>query len=123
MAAVQTLEVKNLDRPEETRPLVDKGHVDIVRLGGQTVGRTTFEPGWRWSEHVKPIAGTDTCQQTHLGYCISGRMKIRMNDGSEQEIGPGDVFSIPPGHEASIEGNETFVGIDFFGMEEYARRR
>ena len=122
MATVQMLEVKNLDRPEETRPLVDKGKVEIVRVGGQTVGRVTFEPGWRWSEHVKPLAGTDSCQQTHLGHCTSGRMHVRMDDGSEMEIGPGEVFSIPPGHDAWIVSDEPFVGVDFFGMEEYAKQ-
>ena len=73
------LEVRNPDQADETRPFVDKGRVEIVKLAGGTVGRGTFEPGWRWSEHVKPIAGTESCQAPHMGYCISGRMVVRID--------------------------------------------
>ena len=93
------LEVRNPDQADETRPFVDKGRVEIVKLSGGTVGRGTFEPGWRWSEHVKPIAGTESCQSSHMAYCVSGRMVVRMEDGTEKEIGPGDVLVIPPGHD------------------------
>ncbi len=116
-----TLEVKNLDSPDESRPLVSHGKVDVVKMGDLTVGRTVFEPGWRWSEHVKPIAGTDSCQSNHNGYCISGRMKVVMDEGEEAEIGPGDAFVISPGHDAWIEGDEPFVGVDFSGMAKYAK--
>ncbi|MFP5451208.1 MAG: cupin domain-containing protein [Thermoleophilia bacterium] len=115
------LEVRNHERADETRAFVDKGHADIVRLGDRIVGRGTFEPGWRWSEHVKPIVGTDSCQALHLGYCVSGRMAVRMNDGTEKEVGPGDVLVIPPGHDAWVVGDEPCVQIDFTGMDTYAK--
>jgi quercetin dioxygenase-like cupin family protein len=114
------LEKKSLDQPDETRP-VDKGSVEVVELEGATVMRTTFEPGWRWSESVKPIVGTDSCQVHHVGYVISGRMHVRMDDGEELEIGPGDVLQIPPGHDAWIVGDEPYVGLDFQGGAEYAK--
>jgi quercetin dioxygenase-like cupin family protein len=116
-----TLEVKSLDSPEETRPFTDKGKADLVNVGGATVGRAVFEPGWRWSEHVKPIAGTDSCQAGHTGYCLSGRMKVVMDDGEEAEIGPGDAFVISPGHDAWIVGDEPCVALDFSGMADYAK--
>src|SRR5687768_13914766 len=96
-----SLESKSLDRPDETRTMQQgKGKVEIVTLGGVTVGRGTFEPGWRWSEHVKPIAGTDSCQAAHTGYVLSGRMHMIMDDGTEGEAGPGDAFVAAPGHDA-----------------------
>ena len=114
------LEKKSLDHPDETRP-VDKGSVEIVELDGATVMRTTFQPGWRWSECVKPVVGTPSCQVGHLMHVVSGRMGVRMDDGSEVEFGPGDVGVIPPGHDAWIVGNESFVGIDFQGGAVYAK--
>lgn len=106
------IEVRNFGRPDETRPFDGKGRVEIVSLGGRELGKATFEPGWRWSENVKPIAQTDACEFDHLGYVISGRMRVRMNDGSEGEIGPGDVFAIPAGHDAEVIGDEPCVTID-----------
>ena len=79
------LAAKSFDSPDETRPFRGKGKADVVVVGGRTVGRGEFEPGWRWSENVKPIAGTDSCQTYHLGYVLSGRMKVFMDDGTEQE--------------------------------------
>lgn len=114
-------EVKSLDSPDETRPFEGKGRADVVELGGHTVGRAVFEPGWRWSTNVKPIAKTDSCQVHHLGYCVSGRMKVYMDDGSEIEIGPGDAFVIPPGHDAEVIGEEACVNLDFQGGD-YAKR-
>ena len=115
------LEVRNPDQADETRPFVDKGRVDVVKLSSGTVGRGTFEPGWRWSDHVKPIAGTTSCQSSHLAYCVSGRMGVRMDDGTEQQIGPGDIVVIPPGHDAWVVGDEPCVQVDFTGMENYAK--
>ena len=86
------MEIKSLDRPDETRPFAAKGQAAVVNIGGAAVLRGTFEPGWRWSEHVKPLAKTDSCQAAHAGYVLSGRMGIRMDDGTEGEVGPGDVF-------------------------------
>ncbi len=117
------VEVKSLDSPDETRPMADKGRVQVVTLGGVTVGRATLEPGWRWSEHVKPLAGTPSCQATHVGYVISGRMHLRMDDGTEREVGPGDAMVCPPGHDAWIVGSEPCIVLDFSGMAEYARPR
>ena len=111
---------KNFDSPEETRS-IDKGTVEVLNLGGVQVMRATFQPGWKWSECVKPVAGTDSCQVAHLVYTLSGRMAIRMDDGSETEVGTGDVVSIPPGHDAWIVGDEPYVGIDFQGGGNYAK--
>jgi hypothetical protein len=116
-------EVKNFESPDETRPFEGKGKADVLQIGGQTVGRGVFEPGWKWSENVKPIAGTDSCQVSHLGYCMSGRMKVHMDDGSEFEIGPGDVAAIPPGHDAEIVGDQECVFVDFGEFGEYAKRQ
>jgi quercetin dioxygenase-like cupin family protein len=107
-----TLEVKNLQAPDETRSF-GKGEAGIVSMGGVTVGRAVFQPGWRWSEHVKPIAGTDSCQVLHTGYVISGRLKVVLDDGTEAELGPGDAHVIPPGHDAWVVGDEPYVGVDF----------
>ena len=115
------LEVKNPDQADETRLSVDKGQVNVVKLSSGTVGRGTFEPAWRWSEHVKPIAGTKSCQSSHLAYCVSGRTGVRMDDGTKKESGPGDVVVIAPGHDAWVVGNDARVQVDFTGMENYAK--
>ena len=115
-------EVKNFDSPDETRPFEGNGKADVVELAGRTIGRGEFEPGWRWSENVKPIAGTDSCEVSHLGYCVSGRMKVTMDDGSEGECGPGDVVAIPPGHDAIVVGEEPCVFLDFGEFGDYAKR-
>jgi len=122
--ATAQLEARSLDRPDETRRFeADMGAVDVVTLaGGVTAGRATFKPGWRWSEHVRPIAGTDQCEVRHLGYVLQGRMTIRMADGAETSVGPGDAYQIPPGHDAWVEGDETCVMLDFGGLEGYAQR-
>ena len=117
-----SVEVKNFDSPDERRPFEGKGEAYVLNIGGRTVGKGVFEPGWRWSNNVKPIAGTDSCQVSHLGYCISGRMKVFMDDGSEREVGPGDVFALPPGHDAEVVGNESCVMVDFGEFGEYAKR-
>ncbi len=113
---------KSLDEPDETRP-VDKGTVEVARLDAATMMRTTFQPGWRWSECVKPIVGGDSCQTDHIGYCVSGRLHIQMNSGEEMEIGAGDALHIPPGHDAWVVGDEAYVGVDFGAVEDYAKPR
>jgi quercetin dioxygenase-like cupin family protein len=114
---------KSLDSPEETRPFeADKGQLELVNLDSGAVGRATFQPGWQWSKHVKPIAKTESCQASHLGYVISGRMKVVMDDGEEQEFGPGDFMICPPGHDAWIVGDEACVFIDWQGFADYAKR-
>ncbi|HEY8640648.1 MAG TPA: cupin domain-containing protein [Solirubrobacterales bacterium] len=117
-----SIEIKNFDSPDEVRPFEGKGKAEVVNIGGQVVGRGTFEPGWKWSDNVKPIAGTDSCQVAHLAYVVSGRMRVHMDDGSEAEVGPGDVVAIPPGHDAEIVGDEACVMHDFGEFGDYAKR-
>ncbi len=118
------LDVKSLNTPDETRPFAAKGRAEIVNVGGMTVGRGTFEPGWRWSEHVKPIAQTDSCQAAHAAYIVSGRMSVRMDDGTEKEVGPGDIMVAAPGHDAWVIGNEPCVMVDFgASIGQYAKPR
>jgi quercetin dioxygenase-like cupin family protein len=111
--------VKSLDRPEKSRTTADRGRIDLVTLGEVTVGRATFEPGWRWSEHVRPTAGTELCDVTHTGYVVSGREGVRMADGTELELGPGDAFMIGPGHDAWVIGDEPCVTVDFSGTAQF----
>lgn len=110
-----------IDSPEETRTF-DHGKLGIVRLGDVTVGRVDFEPGWRWSTSVKPIVGTDTCQQQHVGYVMSGRLKVAADDGTEAEVGPGDAYVVMPGHDAWVLGDESFVALEFQSAETYAKK-
>ena len=117
------VEVKSCNTPDETRRLADKGTVELVQLGGVTIGRVTLQPGWRWSEHVKPIVKTDSCQAPHTGYVISGRLHVKMDDGTEREIGPGDTFVCQAGHDAWVVGDEPHVNIDFTGMADYGKPR
>jgi mannose-6-phosphate isomerase-like protein (cupin superfamily) len=107
------LEAKGFDKPDEVRNFAGKGKMDIVNVGGMTAGKGVFEPGWRWSVNVKPIAKTESCQAAHVGYVLSGRMKIVMDDGTECEAGPGDVMVAGPGHDAWIVGDEPCVLVDF----------
>jgi hypothetical protein len=114
------VESKSLDSPEEVRT-PEKTNVDVVTVGGTEVGRFTFEPGWRWSECIKPVVGTDSCQAAHLGYAVSGRIHIEHEDGTTADIGPGDAYTIAPGHDAWVVGDEQFVGIEFKSAGEYAK--
>ncbi len=113
--------VKSLDSPDEVRPFAAHGSIAVVQVGDTTVGRGTFEPGWRWSNDVQPIAGTGSCQAHHTLAIISGRMAIAPNAGAEYEIGPGDIAEIPPGHDAWVVGDEACVAIDWTGVARYAK--
>jgi hypothetical protein len=113
-------ESKNLSSPDETRKF-NNGQMEVVKIGGGTVGRAVFQPGWKWSNDVKPIAGTDLCEAPHFLYQISGRMGLRMKDGTEFESGPGDVVVIPPGHDGWVIGNEPVEVIDWGGATNYAK--
>jgi quercetin dioxygenase-like cupin family protein len=116
------LERKPFDRPDETRSFKNgKGKLEVVTVGNCTVGRGVFEPGWRWSEHVKPIVGTPSCHAAHTGYVLEGRMIVKMDDGTELEYGPGDAFYMPSGHDAWVVGDKRCVLIDFTGMAKYAK--
>ena len=115
--------VKSLDKADETRTF-SNGVAEMVTIDSTMVGRTRFQPGWRWSNDVKPIAGTEECMILHKGYCVSGGLVIQTEDGVETQIGPGDGYVIEPGHDAWVSGDETYVGIDFSEqMAEYARPR
>lgn len=113
---------RSFDTPDETRPFQgQKGQLELVATGEGSVGRATFRPGWRWSEHVGPIVQTPSCEVAHEGYVVSGRMRIRMSDGTEEEFGPGDVMIVPPGHDAWVLGDEACVVIDWAGSTTYAK--
>jgi quercetin dioxygenase-like cupin family protein len=118
--AVSKFEVKSHDAPDETRT-PSKTRVEVVRLEGFTIGRLNLEPGWRWSECIKPVAGTESCQVSHVGYAAAGRLTVRLADGTEQAISAGQSYTIPPGHDAWVEGNETFVGIEVLSAEQFAK--
>jgi mannose-6-phosphate isomerase-like protein (cupin superfamily) len=120
-ATETTLSAKSFDQPDETRPFAGHGSMAVVQVGETTAGKGTFEPGWRWSQDIKPIAGTDSCQAHHTLYIISGRMHVVMDDGTETEVGPGDVAIIPPGHDAWTVGDEPCVSVDFTGVARYAK--
>ena len=115
------LQRKDLGKPDEVREFAGGSRVEIYQLEDVVVGRTVWLPGWRWSEVVKPIAGTDQCEYHHLGYSISGRFRVAMPDGTEMEIPPNHVYEIPPGHDAWVVGDEPWIAIDWAGMRSFAR--
>jgi mannose-6-phosphate isomerase-like protein (cupin superfamily) len=117
---VTKFETKSHGSPDEVRSPA-KTRVEIVRLAGYTLGRLSFEPGWRWSECVKPVVKTDSCQVSHVGYAVSGSITVRMKDGAQKTIVAGDSYTIPPGHDAWVEGKERFVGIEVMSAEQYAK--
>jgi cupin domain len=107
-----SIESKSMDAPDETRA-PEKTTVSVVHLGQATVARLTAQPGWRWSECIKPVAGTESCQAAHLGYVVSGKIHIASSDGTERDLGPGDAYRIEPGHDAWVLGDEPFVALEF----------
>lgn len=115
-----SIEGKSLSTPDETRR-PDKTTIEIVHVGGAEVGRFTFEPGWRWSECIKPVVGTDTCQAEHMGYVLSGRIGMSHTDGTEAEAGAGEAYHIAPGHDAWVIGDEPFVAVEFKSAGTYAK--
>jgi class 3 adenylate cyclase len=116
------LQRRRFSEPSDVRT-IPHGRIDVVDLDDTVVGRMTYEPGWRWSIDVQPIAGTDTCQYHHLGVTLSGRLRAQMSDGTELELDPGDVFEIPPGHDAWVVGDEPWVSVDFEAMRTFGRQR
>jgi hypothetical protein len=118
---MEKMEVKNLGAPEETR-VFDKGKLELVKIGGRMIGRATFQPGWKWSESVKPLAKTKSCEAPHFQYHVSGTLRVRMDDGTEKDLRPGDISLLPSGHDAWVVGNEAVVVVDFQGMIDYAKK-
>ena len=120
MATTARAELKSLDQADETRTF-EKGRLDLINIGGGTVGRLTLEPGWRWSEHVKPIAGTEWCEAPHFQYQVSGHIHVVMADGTEFDSGSGAVSLLPSGHDAWVLGDEPVVLVDWHGATNYAK--
>lgn len=116
------IEIKNMESPDEVRSL-PKTKGSIVKVGEHTIMRAAFEPGWKWSECVKPTVGTESCQVHHVLYVISGKMGVKMNDGTQKEFGPGDAGVIPPGHDAWVIGSEPCISIDFTGGNVYGKKQ
>jgi hypothetical protein len=117
---MQATEHRSFQTPDETRAFPN-GRAEIVKIGDGEVGRLVFEPGWRWSNDVKPIARTNSCQAPYFQYHVSGRIAIRMDDGSEFVAGPGDITSLPSGHDAWVVGDEPVITVDWFGATSYAK--
>jgi len=111
---------KRLDDPDEVRSF-PHGRVEIFEIGDNVVGRTVYEPGWRWSQDVRPIAGTELCMYHHLGYCLTGLLRVILEDGTSLDIGAGEAFEIPPAHDAWVVGDEPWITVDFAGMRSFAR--
>jgi hypothetical protein len=119
---MSSMEVKSFNTPDDTRPLADMGAAELVTLAGaNTVLKASFEPGWHWADHVRSIAGTESCRSPHLLFCLSGRMHLRMDDGTEGEFGPNDVARVEPGHDAWVVGDEPCVIVDFGASPAYPR--
>lgn len=113
------LQRKSLGNPEQVRRF-PHGEVEIVTLDEFVVSHFTFQPGWRWSEAVKPVVQTPSCQLRHLGITLSGRLRVRVDDGAELLISPGDAYEIPPGHDAWVDGDEPWVSYEFASGRSYA---
>ena len=113
-------EQKGFKAPDEVRKF-EKGKVELVKIGHGVVGRLTLEPGWRWSTRVKPTAKTEWCESHHFQYHVSGRLHIKMADGTEFEVGPGEVTRLPSGHDAWVVGSEPVVLVDWAGAMDYAK--
>jgi quercetin dioxygenase-like cupin family protein len=120
---VQNMEVvlKRFEQPDEVRTF-EKGKFEIVRIGGMTIGRATYEPGWRWSLHIGPATGASSCSVEHVGMVVSGRATAAMDNGTIVEMRPGDVFHIAPGHDSWVVGAEPYVSLHFLGADHYADR-
>jgi hypothetical protein len=117
---MQQTEHRSFETADEVREFPN-GRAEIVKIGDSEVGRLVFQPGWRWSKDVKPIANTESCLAPHFQYHVSARLAIRMDDGNEFVAGPGDVRSLPSGHDAWVVGDEPVVTVDWFGARNYAK--
>ena len=115
------IEKKNLDAPDERRSF-ENGKIDVVTVGGLTMGRMTFQPGWKWSKNVKPLVKTNSCQAHHVGFVISGRLKVVLDDGTEGEAGPGYAYDIPPGHDGWVVGDSPWIAFELMSAAQYAKK-
>ncbi len=114
------VDAKSFDTPDETRTPPNT-RVEVVKLGGETAARFTFQPGWRWSTSIKPTAGTDSCQARHVGAILSGHLHIVHNDGNEGDARAGDAYVVEPGHDAWVVGDEPVVALEFESAATYAK--
>jgi hypothetical protein len=114
------IEGKSFNKPDEVRTF-DKGKLELINIGGRTVGRATFQPGWRWSQSVKPLVNTKSCEAPHFQYHMSGTLRVRTDDGTEKDFKAGDVSLLESGHDGWVVGDEPVVVIDFQGMLDYAK--
>jgi hypothetical protein len=117
---MEKMEVKNFKNPDEVRTF-DLGRVELLKIGGRTIGRATFQPGWKWSLSVGPIAKTKSCEAPHFQYHVSGTLRVLMDDGTQKDLKPGDISLLPMGHDAWVIGKEPVVVVDFQGMIDYAK--
>jgi hypothetical protein len=115
-----SFEFNDFTTPDEVRSPDPHATIELVNLGDGQIGRYTFQPGWRWSEHIRPVVGGDSCQTHHVGYLISGRMGIRTDDGATGEVTAGSVYEIPPGHDGWVVGDQPVVVVEFQGASHYA---
>ncbi|MFQ5986960.1 MAG: cupin domain-containing protein [Thermoplasmata archaeon] len=113
------LEIRRFEEPDEER-IFEKGRFQVVRVGGLILGRASYEPGWKWSEHVGAETGSKSCPVEHVGLVVSGRAMVALDDGAEVEMRPGDLFHVPPGHDSWVVGEEPYVSLHLLGAEEYA---
>jgi quercetin dioxygenase-like cupin family protein len=117
---VEGMLLKRFESPDEVRKF-EKGSFELVHIGGMTIGRATYQPGWKWSEHIGPVAGTRSCEIEHVGMVLSGRVMVVMDDGTEFEMRAGDLFHVMPGHDSWVIGDEPYVSLHFLGASRYAR--
>ncbi len=119
LQSIEVAECQSFKSPKEVR-IFPRGRLELITVGGVTIGRATLEPGWRWSTSVQPIAQTESCESVHFQYHVSGTLRVRMDDGTELDCKAGDVSLLPSGHDAWVVGNEPVVVVDFQGMTDYA---
>ena len=121
MSESQQTEHRSFESPDETRPF-NNGQAEILNVGGSAIGRLVLQPGWRWSNDVKPLAGTESCEAPHFQYHVSGQLAVKMDDGTEFIAKPGDITSLPSGHDAWVVGSEPVVVVDWYGASNYAKQ-